>query len=262
MDSVTQTSRSLPESWQVHLPIFEGPLDLLLHLIKINEVEISDIPVSLICDQFHEYLSLMEELDLDIASDYLYEAAQLIQLKSRMLLPRPKADDAGTEEDPREELVERLLEYKKLKEAAQTMAERHALRQGIWTRAARPPVDVEDDLIDFSEVSINHLLGAFKNVLERFDRDHPPPYLVHREVFSVREQFERLLERLDPAKPLDFADDLRLRSGRGEVVAAFLAILELARLALVRIHQADNGAILLYRTPKELAREDLEGIRV
>ena len=256
------TDHRLPESWKVHLPIFEGPLDLLLHLIKINEVEISDIPVSLICDQFHQYLQLMEELDLDIASDYLYEAAQLIQLKSRMLLPRPSHDEEGPGEDPREELVERLLEYKKLKDAAQTMAERHALRQGIWTRAAQPPVEVGEDLVDFSEVSINHLLGAFRNVLERFDREHPPPYLVHRETFSVRDQFERILGRLDPAKPLDFADDLRLRSGRGEVVAAFLAILELARLALVRIHQADNGAILLYRTPKELDREDLEGIRV
>ncbi len=261
MELDSQPIAALPSSWKVHLPIFEGPLDLLLHLIKINEVDIYDIPVNLICGQFHEYLTMMEELDLDIASDYLFEAAQLIQLKSRMLLPRPSSEDASASEDPREELVERLLEYQKLKDAAQTMAERHAMRQGIWTRAAQPPVTVEDDVIDLSDISMTHLLGAFKNVLERFDRNHPPPYLVHREVFSVRDQFERLLSRLDPARPLDFVDDLRLRSGRGEVVAAFLAILELARLSLVRVHQAENGAILLYRTPKELAKEDLEGIR-
>ncbi len=250
----------LPESWRVHLPIFEGPLDLLLHLIKINEVEITDIPVALICDQFQEYLGMMENLDLDITSDYLYEAAQLIQLKSRMLLPRPQSTEGGEEEDPREELVERLREYQKLKDAAQTMAERHSMRQGMWTRAAPPPVLV-DEAIDLSDVSMTHLLGAFRNVLERFDRDHPPPYLVHRENFSVRDQFQRLLGQLDPARPLDFLDDLRLRSGRGEVVAAFLAILELARLSLVRIHQTESGDILLYRTPKELAQEDLEGVR-
>lgn len=262
MELEPRATHALPESWKVHLPIFEGPLDLLLHLIKINQLDIYDIPVSLICDQFHQYLELMEELDLDIASEYLYEAAQLIQLKSRMLLPRPRREDDEVGEDPREELVERLLEYKKLKEAAQTMAERHALRQGIWTRRVPPPSGAGDDLIDLSEVSIHHLLSAFRDVIERFDREHPPPYLVHREVFSVRDQFERILAKLDPARPLDFVDDLRLRSGRGEVVAAFLAILELARLALVRIHQADSGAVLLYRTPKELSKEDLEGIRV
>ena len=93
----------LPESWRVHLPIFEGPLDLLLHLVKVNQVEITDIPVALICDQFHEYLRLMEELDLDVAGEYIYEAAQLIQLKSRMLLPRPRSEDGGRcrEDDPR-----------------------------------------------------------------------------------------------------------------------------------------------------------------
>ena len=113
MSQTPPVVRLLPESWRVQLPVFEGPLDLLLHLVRINEVDIKDIPVAKICDQFHEYLRLMEELDLDIAAEYIYEAALLIQLKSKLLLPRPKrADGTEIEEDPRQELVTRLLEYR------------------------------------------------------------------------------------------------------------------------------------------------------
>ena len=129
----------LPESWRVHLPIFDGPLDLLLHLIKVNRVEITDIPVATICDQFHEYLRLMEEMDLDIAGEYIYEAALLIQLKSRLLLPRPKKlDGEPVEEDPRGELVQRLLEYRRIKEAAQALAEVDRMRMGLWARRSGP----------------------------------------------------------------------------------------------------------------------------
>ena len=120
----TESSSALPESWRVDLPVFQGPLDLLLHLTRVNQVEITDIPVALICDQFHEYLSLMEELNLDIAGEYIYEAAMLIHLKSRMLLPRPSVDGEGEAEDPREDLVRRLLEYRRLKELV--------LRQRRW----------------------------------------------------------------------------------------------------------------------------------
>ena len=104
---MTATPSTLPADWRVDLPTFAGPLDLLLHLVRINEVQITEIPVARVCDQFHEYLGLMEELNLDIAAEYLYEAALLIHLKSRMLLPRPPAGSA--EEDPRQEPELRLL---------------------------------------------------------------------------------------------------------------------------------------------------------
>ena len=124
MPSPLPVTGNLPESWRVRLPVFEGPLDLLLHLIRVNEVEITDIPVALICDQFHEYLNLMEVMNLDVAGDYIYMAAYLIHLKSKMLLPKPKTLEGKViEEDPRRDLVERLLEYRKLKEAAQTLGE-------------------------------------------------------------------------------------------------------------------------------------------
>jgi segregation and condensation protein A len=263
---------SLPESWRVHLPIFEGPLDLLLHLIKINRVEITDIPVAVICDQFHEYMRLMEELNLDIAGEYIYEAAVLIHLKSKLLLPRPATTASGEpEEDPRQDLVERLLEYRRMKEVAQSFGELDRLRLGIFTRKApqptfedAPPPEGEEgeaqQQIDLGEVSLFDLLGALKKVLVRYDKEHPPPLQIASEAWSVRGQIDRLLGELGAGRPYDFIDDLKHRSCRSEAVAAFLAILELARLNLVRIHQTALGEILLYRTTRAVGAEELEGI--
>jgi segregation and condensation protein A len=256
----------LPESWRIHLPIFEGPLDLLLHLIKINRVEITDIPVATICDQFHEYLRLMEELNLDIAGEYIYEAALLIHLKSKMLLPRPATSATGEpEEDPRQDLVARLLEYRQMKEVAQSFAEVDRMRLGIFTRKAPPPTfeevpEEEQKEIELGEISLFDLLGALKQVLVRYDKEHPPPLQISGETWSVRGQIDRLLTVLDAGRPYDFIDDLKHRSCRSEAISAFLAILELARLNLVRIHQTESGEILLYRTTRAVGAEDLEGL--
>lgn len=257
----------LPEAWRVQLPVFEGPLDLLLHLIKLNRVEITDIPVATICDQFHEYLRLMEELNLDIAGEYVYEASLLIHLKSKMLLPRPATAAGDPLEDPRQELVERLLEYRRLKAAAQSLAETDQLRRGVWTRQPQPRADLagpaepeEGEELDLGEVSLFDLLGAFRQVLTRYDREHPPPFQVSAEVYSVRDQCERLMRELSAGRPFDLLADLRRRSCRAEAIAAFLAILELARLNLVRVHQTEGGEILLYRTTREWSRVDLEGL--
>ena len=255
----------LPGSWQVHLPIFDGPLDLLLHLIKLNRVEITDIPVATICDQFHAYLQLMEVLNLDVAGEYVYEAALLIHLKSKMLLPRPPKAEGEPEEDPRQELVDRLLEYRRLKEVAQSFAEVDRLRMGIWTRKPQPlpslPED-EEQTIDLGEVSLFDLLGALKTALVRYDREHPPPIQLSLEAYSVRGQFDRLMGILDAGHPYDLITDLKTRSCRAEAISAFLAVLELARLNLVRVHQTESGDILLYRTTRDLGDVDREAIGV
>ncbi len=254
----------LPASWRVHLPVFDGPLDLLLQLIKVNKVEISDIPVATICDQFHEYLALMEILNLDIAAEYIYEAALLIHLKSRLLLPRPKTLDGQViEEDPRQDLVTRLLEYRRLKDAAQSLAEVDRMRAGVWPRKPGkidlgPEPEPEEATIDLGEVSLFDLLGAFKKALERYDKEHPPAMQLSGETYSVRSQFDRLLSVLSPARPYDLLDDLRHRSCRSEAIACFLAVLELARLNLVRIHQTGDGELLLYRTTREVGHHELE----
>ena len=254
----------LPAAWRVQLPVFEGPLDLLLHLIKINRVEITDIPVATICDQFHAYLQLMEQLNLDIAGEYIYEAALLIHLKSKMLLPRPAAREGEPEEDPRQDLVERLLEYRRLKEVAQSLAEVDRLRVGVWTRQPQPlPASAEggeEEAMELGEVSLFDLLSALKQAMQRYDREHPPPLLVSADAFSVRDQFDRLLGALDAGRPFDLLADLRQRSCRAEAIAAFLAILELARLNLIRVHQTESGEILVYRTTRELGAEEREAI--
>jgi segregation and condensation protein A len=258
-----EVSALLPDAWRVHLPVFEGPLDLLLHLIKMNRVEITDIPVATICDQFHAYLHLMEELNLDVAGEYIYEAALLIHLKSKMLLPRPPKAEGEPEEDPRQELVQRLLEYRRLKEIAQSFAEVDRMRMGIWTRRPQPlpqaPED-EEGVVDLGEVSLFDLMGALRQALVRYDREHPPPLQLSLEAYSVRGQFDRLLGILDAGRPFDLVDDLRTRSCRSEAIAAFLAVLELARLNLVRVHQTESGDILLYRTTRELSSLDREAI--
>lgn len=252
---------ALPESWRVDLPIFEGPLDLLLHLVRVNEVEITEIPVARICDQFHEYLMLMEELNLDIAGDYIYEAAQLIQLKSRTLLPRLRDEDGNVvEEDPRQELVQRLLEYRRIKDAAQSLAEVHSLRLGVWTRQrSKLRLDDDDEETSLEEISLYDLLGALRTVLDRFSREHPDALRLRSESFGIRPQFERLLGELREGRPHDFVDDLRTRSCRAEAVAAFLAVLELVRLGLVRLHQSPQG-IALYRTRRQVQEHELEAI--
>jgi len=254
----------LPAAWRVRLPVFEGPLDLLLHLIRINEVEITDIPVAMICEQFHQYLQLMEELNLDVAGEYVYMAAYLIHLKSRLLLPRPKTvDGEEIEDDPRQDLVARLIEYRRLKEVAQTLAEVDSVRQGMWPRRSDELKTIArqaDGQLDLGEVSLFDLLKSFREVLARFEREHPPPLHLAGESYSVREQIDRLLGLMDPGRPYDLLDDLRALRSRGEVVAAFLAVLELARLNLVRLHQT-AGAILLYRTTRQALAHELETIQ-
>ncbi len=261
MTSAPPVHRTLPETWRVQLPIFEGPLDLLLHLIRLNEVEITDIPVAVICDQFHEYLAMMEALDLDVAAEYIYEAALLIQLKSRMLLPQPRnADGTPSDEDPREELVQRLLEYRRLKEAAQALAEVDRLRLGVWSRRREKWRENEESELEMEEISLFDLLSAFRGVLDRYDREHPEPITLPGEHYPVRGQLDRLLAALEGGAPFDLLHDLRARSCRAEAISTFLAVLELARLRAVRIHQTESGDIVLYRTPRELALEDLETI--
>lgn len=254
----------LPEEWRVQLPVFEGPLDLLLHLVRIAEVDIRDIPIAKICDQFQAYLELMEETDLDVAGEYIYEAALLIHLKSRMVLPR-EVEGVSTSEDPRQVLVERLLEYQRFKEAAQSLAEIHSLRQGVWQRQAKDlgALGRDDEAgVELEEVSLHDLVGALRETLERYRREHPPSHVVHAETFSVRDQIRRLLGLVGRRHAFDLVEDLRERSCRAEAIATFLAVLELLRLGAVRLSLAANesGALFLYRTKRELEADELEAV--
>ena len=242
-----ETLDSSLEAYPVKLDNFEGPLDLLIHLIKKNEVNIYDIPIALIAQQYLDYIDLMGELDLDLAGDFLVMAATLIHIKSRMLLPRPDPTQEDPGEDPRELLVKRLLEHQKYKAAAELLHERETLREAQWMRpdervAAIAGEGYEPEL----EVDLFTLLSAFRDVLERARQR--PRLALPPEQISIEERIEQMLARLSETEACGFDDlfgDLNTKSG---MIVTFLALLEMIRLKLIRVFQAGPvGAIRIYK---------------
>jgi segregation and condensation protein A len=217
----------------VAIPAFSGPLDLLLHLIRINEVSITDIPIAEITEQYTAYLDTMRELDLDVASEYVAMAAELIYIKSKMLLPRLPG---APEEDPRADLAKRLLEYEKFKRSAETLHAIDTLRSGLWprpeTEIPRAP-ESEETL----EVSLFDLIETFRGVTENYRLAHPPALAIHHLRFSVRDKMLELLARLDEKRTMPLLEFLGQMRYRAEAVTAFLACLELIRLGVVRAFQ-------------------------
>ena len=226
-------------AYQVTLPTFHGPLDLLLHLIKKNEVDISDIPIITITAQYNEYLDAMQELDLDVAADYIYMAALLINIKSRMLLPRDESGEEGAE-DPRKELVDRLLEYQRFKAVAESFAELDVVRMGMWTRP-RVPVPGADEPaeVDMSEVGLFDLIDAFRTALVRYRQNHPQSIELQRTVHKVSEKMKEIYDKLREKAPIRLQWFLEGRD-RNELIAVFLGMLELVRLGGVSLQQSSN----------------------
>src|ERR1051325_7216299 len=188
-----QEFESILEAYPVRLQNFEGPLDLLLHLIKKNEVNIYDIPITLITSQYVEYLALMQELNLDLAGEFLVMAATLIHIKSRLLIPRPTPEIDGEleEEDPREALVRRLLEHQKFKAAAELLHERETLRSAQFRRPDAAVAEaVGDDQEPELEVDLFSLLAAFRGVLERSKAR--PKVILPPEQMSIEQRIEQL----------------------------------------------------------------------
>lgn len=226
-----QSQSALPP---VAIPAFAGPLDLLLHLIRVNEVSITDIPIAEITEQYTAYLDAMHELDLDVASEYIAMAAELIYIKSKMLLPRVPG---APEEDPRADLAQRLLEYEKFKRSAETLHAIDTLRGGLWPR---PETEVPraEGTEETLEVSLFDLIETFRTVTENYRLAHPPALAIHHLRFSVRDKMLELLTRLDEKRTMPLLEFLGQMRYRAEAVTAFLACLELIRLGVVRAFQA------------------------
>jgi segregation and condensation protein A len=240
---------SAPDSFAVKLEMFEGPLDLLLHLIKRSEVNIHDIPIALITRQYLAAIELMQELNLDLAGEYLVMAATLIHIKSKMLLPRPEtaAGVEGEEEDPRDALVRRLLEHQKFKAAAELLHEREQLRSAQWQRPdGRVAEMAGDDYEPEIEVDLFSLLSAFQAVVQRAKQR--PKMLLPPEQISVEARIDQLLARLSETEACGFEELFRDADDRGALIVTFLALLEMIRLKLVRVFQSGSfGPIRVYK---------------
>jgi segregation and condensation protein A len=240
---------SSPDAYKVKLDTFEGPLDLLVHLIRTNEVNVYDIPIALITEQYLSYIALMQELNLDVAGEFLVMASTLIHIKSRMLLPRPDpTQDDQVEEDPREALVRRLLEHQKYKAAAELLHERETLRSAQFMRPDARVADATGDEYEPElEVDLFSLLAAFKGVLERASRR--PPMVLPPDAIPIETRIDQLLARLSETEACGFEDLFADGDGsRSFVIVTFLALLEMIRLKLVRVYQtAGSGAIRVYK---------------
>ena len=222
----------MEEIYSIKIPVFEGPLDLLLHLIRENKLDIYDIPIALITSQYLEYIQMMKELNLDIAGEFLVMAATLIHIKSRVLLPPDEEVPAEEVEDPRRELVQRLLEYQAFKEAALTLKQ----RENEWIRIfQREPLSDEDEGgIYLSDLNLFALLDAFKKILET-----APPEVgtITKETLTVKDKIHLIMDALEGQEAVRFEDLFKDGVTRKQLIVTFIALLELIRLGLLKAYQ-------------------------
>jgi segregation and condensation protein A len=235
-------------TYQIKLEIFEGPMDLLLHLIKKHELDIYSIPIAHITQQYLEYIELMKSLDMEIAGEFLVMASTLTHIKSKMLLPPPENPDSEEDGvDPREELIRRLLEYKSFKEAAGSLGDKEDTWSQVYTRQAETLSDVPDDteplLFDFH---LFDLLAALKDVMARVP---DAKFEITPETVSITEKISQILARLETVDSLLFADLFEGSTSKIQVIGTFLALLELIKTRLVKAFQIEQfGAIRIMKS--------------
>jgi segregation and condensation protein A len=237
---VAQASMGAPDAdaggYRVELPEFQGPLDLLLHLIQEHELDILDIPIGFVTQKYVEYIILMQELNIDMASEYLVMAATLAHIKSKMLLPTPPQDqeeEPEAELDPRAELVRRLLEYQKYKLAAEQLSERAVLGRDVFVRGI--PAPNVDGPAPLAPLGIFKLLDAFQTVLSRAKTT--VEHQINFERFSITDRINQLVDVLRARRKLHFEDLFEGQEYRSELIVTFLAILEMTRLRMTRLTQ-------------------------
>lgn len=247
-------------SYHIRLTQFEGPLDLLLHLIRRDKINIYDIPISHITKEYLSYIEIMQELRLEVAGEFFVMAATLMRIKAQMLLP--KRPDEEDEEDPREELVRNLLEYRKFKEAASHFADRESDRRKVFTRPALRPPEGEKDT-SLMEVSIFDLVDAFKKVME--DLKNQISYRIEKETYTIEEKIDLIRDRIESNSEILFTELFSGEFDRLEIIVTFLAILEMARLGELSARQmTSSGDVWLYRpveTSKKILKEMPDGVR-
>lgn len=235
--------------YKVRLEIFEGPLDLLLYLIKKDEVDIHSISIERITRQYLDYINTFKLLNIDLASEFIVMAANLMYLKSRTLLPKveqPPEEDAE-EDDPRWELIRQLIEYKKFKDAAGFLSLREIEQEGRFAHQPDAPEQPAEDTAPLAEVSIFDLIRAFQNVLKRFEESHDFGDIID-DRYTVADKIELLLERFEPGQARRFDTLFEAATTKAEVIVTFLAVLELMKLNQFIVRQSDLlGEIVIER---------------
>ncbi|MBU2235234.1 MAG: segregation/condensation protein A [Proteobacteria bacterium] len=240
-------------SYEIKLDIFEGPLDLLLYLIRKNEIDIYNIPIALITEQYLAYIEMMRSLNLDLAGEYLVLASTLIHIKSKLLLPPDESEGEEEEgEDPRAELVQQLLEYQIFKEAALRLENRPLLERDVFTRGApgEAPSAAEEEGEAMIEVGVFELVAAFRRIIAGFDR--PEELEIDAEKMSMTDRINEIMEMLSEKQQMTFVELIGDRTDRRWIICTFLAILELMKLRMIRAYQSGPfGAIRLFLAVEE-----------
>lgn len=230
--------------YKVKLEVFEGPLDLLLYLIKRDEVDIYDISIERIAKQYLEYMEAFQVLNIDLAGEFIVMAANLLYIKSRTLLPKEQqmAEEDADEDDPRWELIRQLIEYKKFKEAASQLRTREALQEKLFPRFPSAPELLPAGNLLVGEVGIFDLISAFQKVLKRLENSKGEENLreIFEENFTVSDKIEFLLRVMNDGIAMRFAECFAEAASRAEIVVTFLAMLELIRLKQIRIRQENQ----------------------
>jgi segregation and condensation protein A len=240
---------TLPEDApRIQLPLFEGPLDLLLYLIRRDKIDIHDIPIAPITRRYMEYLELMKELNLDVAGEFMVMAATLIHIKSKMLVPVSPTEAEGEEEgvDPRDELVQRLLEFQRYKEAAGVLHQKGQIRAATWTRPDAVIPAFDDAGEEMIEAGLFDLISAFKELLDR--RKNLVAHEVADDGKSIEERIEELLALIREGESVEFLELFAAEETKGGMIVTFLALLELIRLKMVKVYQRGVfGPIRVFR---------------
>lgn len=231
----------------IELEVFQGPLDLLLYLINKNEINIYDIPIAIITQQYLDHLELMKELNLNVAGDFILMAVQLIEIKIRLLLPKPPSEE-GIEEDLRRPLVEQLLEYQKIKMAAEELKERGSDFELYWKRPET--FNPEENREELVEANLYDLVHAFALLIKRTQKKEALE--IRAEQFSVKQKIQELTEYLEKNQSFSLISYAKQLETRVEMIVLFLAILEMIRLSLLRIYQGEIfGDITVYSAAAE-----------
>jgi segregation and condensation protein A len=234
----------MESDYKVKLEVFEGPLDLLLYLIKKEEVDIYDVSIERITRQYLEYVDTFRMLDLEVAGEFVVMAANLIYIKSRSLLPvhQQPAEEDAEEEDPRWDLIRQLIEYKKFKDAAAQLQRRELEQEGLIPRVLEKPNLTAPDALLKQEVSIFDLINAFRKVLKRLESKREDLREIFEENFTVSDKIEHIMAITQQGRSMAFSELFASAAGRTEIAVTFLALLELIRLKQLRVVQPEPFA--------------------